>query len=70
MARILETNKEHEVFCPHCGKRIGFTVEDVWSSIDGCLEDCEGWLDTDCLWNYIHCPNCGKTILVGKIDED
>ena len=65
MTRILE-NKEHEVYCPHCGKRIDFTIEDVWSSYTRGLEDSESWLDPDCLWNYIHCPNCEKLISVDR----
>lgn len=70
MARILE-NKEHEVYCPHCGKKIGFTIDDVWSSIERGLDYSDGWLDPDRLWNYIHCPNCEKTISVDeKLDVD
>lgn len=71
MARIVETNKEYEVCCPKCGKKIGFTIDDVWSSYERGLEYSDGWLDPDCVWNYIHCPNCDKTISVDtKLDDE
>lgn len=42
MVIILETNKEYEVRCPKCGKKIGFTIDDVWSSYERGLDYCGG----------------------------
>lgn len=73
MARIIESPKEYEVTCNHCYKRIAFTVEDTFQSYERGLEYGEGgWLDPDCVWDYIRCTNCGKIIAVDTIlsDED
>ena len=68
MARILETDKEHKVRCPKCGKRIGFTIDDdVWSVYEWGLDGTHSWLDPSRECNYISCPNCDKTICVNDI---
>lgn len=72
MARVLEQSwEEHIVRCRSCGRRIGFTIDDVVLStyIRGLDYEAEpgeepGWIDGDCLWHYIECPNCGKYICV------
>lgn len=81
MARIIEEHwEEHEVYCRHCGSKIGCTVDDVvLSSYDRGLDyepDADGnvgWWDGDCLWHYIECPKCGKYICITdviSVDED
>mgnify|MGYP007069959627 CR=1 FL=1 len=70
MARIIKVKKERKVLCSHCLKTIGFTIDDVRSSYTRGLEYSEGWLDPDCVWNYITCPNCNKTISVDKAISD
>lgn len=72
MERIIETLREYEVTCRHCHKRIAFTVEDTFQSYMRGLEHSEGWIDADCVWNYIRCPNCEKSIAVDTIlsEED
>lgn len=71
MAKVLEESwEEHIVRCKHCGKRIAFTVEDVILSTytrgldETGEEESTGWIDGDCLWHYIECPNCDKFICV------
>ena len=79
MARVLENaEKEHIVRCRHCGKRIACTIDDVVNStyirgLDYVTPEGEepGWIDGDCLWHYIECPNCGKYICItGCIDKE
>ena len=67
MSIIIETLKEYEVTCRHCYKRIAFTVEDTFQSYVRGLDYSEGWIDADCVWNYICCPNCKKNIAVDTI---
>lgn len=74
MARVLEQSwEEHIVRCRNCGRRIGFTIDDVVLStylrgLDYETEPDEepGWIDGDCLWHYIECPNCGQYICVNS----
>lgn len=79
MARVLEqTWEEHVIRCKHCGRRIGFTVDDVFLSTytRGLDEETAhgedpGWIDADCLWHYIECPNCENYICVNScLDEE
>ena len=70
MARVIEENIEHKVYCNHCLKLIGFTIKDTRQTYERGLEDGEGWLDCDCVWNYITCPNCGGTISVNNVLTD
>ena len=64
MARIIETPQEFTIICPNCLKRIAFEIDDIRSTYERGLEDSDGWMDFDCLWHYIDCPNCKKTISV------
>jgi hypothetical protein len=67
MARIIETPLEFTIICPHCLKRIVFEIEDIRSTYERGLEDSDGWMDFDCLWHYIDCPNCKQTISVDDV---
>lgn len=68
MARVIEKQEEFTVMCPHCLKWVAFGVEDAWSTYQrGLEEDTEGWMDFDCLWHYINCPNCDKIISVDEV---
>ena len=64
MSRIIEEQPEFTIICPHCLKRIAFEIEDIRSTYERGLEDSDGWMDYDCLWHYIDCPSCHKTISV------
>lgn len=57
MARVI--NNTYRVKCNHCGKTIEFYDDDIYRTITRGLEmGGSGWIDADCEWSYIDCPNC------------
>lgn len=62
MARVVE--HFYRVKCNHCGKHIEFSEDDIYRTIVRGLEMGKGWIDADCEWAYIDCPNCGGCISV------
>ena len=63
MARVIDS--VYRVRCNHCKKMIEFYDEDIFRTTTRGLEmDGKGWIDADCDWAYITCPNCKKYISV------
>ena len=69
MARVInKIQLEHQVQCPHCLSTIAFLADETYQSyVRGKEINGEGWIDADCVWNYIDCPSCGKVISVDNV---
>lgn len=66
--KIIETEDTYVCRCQECLTKLEFNIHDVFSSYVRGLDICEhGWIDCDCVWNYITCPKCNSTISVDNI---
>lgn len=72
MIKVIEEENEYIIRCPHCGRKLSYTINDVFSSYMRGLQDSEGWCDCDCVWHYIRCPECSHMIDIKSnlSDED